>query len=84
MVTNLIAEQGNKIRLMLSGFWRLLLEWVEGSVCIRPSKLDCLFSVPARIHLRGRPQFFIIHYRVPTLKAAIFLPRKWQLALLFF
>ena len=22
---------------------------------VRPSKLDCLFSVPARTHLRGRP-----------------------------
>ena len=40
--------------------------------CISPSKLDCLFSVPAHIHLRGHPQFFIIHYRVPMLKAAIF------------
>ena len=39
---------------------------------IRPSKLDCLFSVPAHMHLRGRPYFFIIHYRVPMLKAAIF------------
>ena len=45
----------------------------------RPSKLDCLFSVPTHVHLRGRPQFVIIHYHILMLKAAIFLPRKWQL-----
>ena len=41
------------------------------NVC-RPSKPDCLFSVPARIQFGGRSQFFIIHYCVSMLKAAIF------------
>ena len=40
MVICRIAEQGDRVRLMLSGFWRPQLEWVEESVCIR-CRLHC-------------------------------------------
>ena len=40
MVICKIAEQADRVRPMLSGFWRPQLEWVEESVCTR-CRLRC-------------------------------------------